>query len=223
MTSPVPGGDPGKLGTFEGEENEALVQRLVQEWSSGSEDEGGLAPTLSLTICRSPLPLSKNDMAAVERLAEEWTSGSESESRSAPQNTIPHSSLSIPKDDQASVRQLAVRQAMLHWPQQQAIQPDQYHWPLKVPRRAVHKPPSLLNNGGLGVSQMRVAHHWDLLTQGQLDPWPMSGPPGVRRMIHPPTCSLIKGCWTVMPMMLDRHWHPCPPNQETVKTVMAPT
>ena len=49
----MPGGDPGKLGTFEGEENKALVQRLAQEWSSGSED----------------------DMAAVERLAEEWTSG----------------------------------------------------------------------------------------------------------------------------------------------------
>ena len=103
MTTPVPGGDPGKLGTFEGEENKALVQRLVQEWSSGSEDEGGLA----LTICCLPLPLSENDMAAVERLAEKWASGSESESGPAPQNTIPHSSLAIPKDDQALVRQLA--------------------------------------------------------------------------------------------------------------------
>ena len=90
-TSPVPGGDPGKLGTFEGEENEALVQRLVQEWSSDSEDEGGPSPALALalalTIRHSPLPLSKNDTAVVERLAEEWTSGSESESGPAPCNT----------------------------------------------------------------------------------------------------------------------------------------
>ena len=108
-TSPVPGGDPGKLGTFEGEENKALVQRLAQEWSSGSEDEGGpsLASALALTICHSPLPLSENDMAAVERWVEEWTSGSESESGPASCNTIPHSGLAIPKDDQASVRQLA--------------------------------------------------------------------------------------------------------------------
>ena len=106
-TSPVPGGDPGKLGTFEGEENEALVQRLAQEWSSGSEDKGGPSPALALTICCSPLPLSKNDTAAVERLAEEWTSGSESEIGRAPHNTIPHFGLAIPKDDQASVRQLA--------------------------------------------------------------------------------------------------------------------
>ena len=109
MTSLVLGGDPGKLGTFEGEENEALVQRLAQEWSSGSEDEGGLALALglALTICHSPLPLSKNDTSVVERLAEEWASGSESESGPAPQNTIPHSCLAIPEDDQALVRQLA--------------------------------------------------------------------------------------------------------------------
>ena len=84
MTSPVLGGDPGKLGTFEGGENE----RLAQEWSSGSEDEGGPSPTPApaptLTIRHSPLPLSENDMAAVERLVEEWTSGSESESGPAP-------------------------------------------------------------------------------------------------------------------------------------------
>ena len=107
MASPVLGGDPGRLGTFEGEENEALVQRLAQEWSSGSEDERGLAPALALTIHCSPLPLSENDKAAVQRLAEEWTSGSENESGPAPQNTITHSSLSISKDNQALVRQLA--------------------------------------------------------------------------------------------------------------------
>ena len=107
MTSPVPGGDPGKLGTFEGEENEALVQRLAQEWSSGSEDEGGPSLAPALTIHHLPLPLSKNDMAVMERLVEEWTSGSESESRPALCNTIPHSGLAIPEDNQASVRQLA--------------------------------------------------------------------------------------------------------------------
>ena len=43
-------------------------------------------------------------------MAEEWTSGSESESGPAPHNTIPYSSLAIPEDDQASVRQLAAEE-----------------------------------------------------------------------------------------------------------------
>ena len=84
---------------------------------------------------------------------------------------------------------------MVHQHRQQAIHLHQNYWPLKRHHAAVHKPPSLLNNGGLGVSQMRVAHHWDLLTRGWLDPWPMSGPLGATRMICPPTCSLMKGCW----------------------------
>ena len=107
VASPVLGGDPGRFRTFEGEESEALVQRLAQEWSSGSEDEGGLAPAPALTIHCSPLPLSENDRAAVQRLAEEWTSGSENESGPAPQKTITHSGLSIAKDNQALVGQLA--------------------------------------------------------------------------------------------------------------------
>ena len=227
MTSPVPGGDPGKLWTFESEENKALVQRLAQEWSLGSEDEEGPAPALeqALTICYSPLPLSENNMAAVEKLAKEWTSGSENESGPAPQNTIPHSSLAIPEDNQASVGQLAEEwtsgsEAGNAAPASAAGNPTRLaSLALEVPCRAVHKPPSLLNNGGPGVSQMRVAHHQDLLTQGQLDPWPMSGPLGARRMICPPTCSLMKECWMVMPIMLDQHWHSFPPNQETVKMV----
>ena len=101
--------DPGKLWTFEGEDNEALVQRLVQEWSSGSEDKGGLAPTPTPApaICHSPLLLSENDEAVMERLAEEWSSGSENEGGPALQNAIPHSGLAILPDNQASMGKLA--------------------------------------------------------------------------------------------------------------------
>ena len=107
MTSPVAGGDSGKLGTVEGEENEALVQRLAQEWSSGSEDEGRPAPAPAQPMDSSTLPLSEHDLTGVESVVEEWTSESENEGGPAPSNTIPHSSHGIPEDNQAAVRRWA--------------------------------------------------------------------------------------------------------------------
>ena len=109
-------------------------------------------------------------------------------------------------------RPLAVRKTMVHQHQQQAIHLHGHYWPPEGPCTAAQKQPSLLNNGGPGVSQMRVAQHQYILTWGWFNPWPMSGPLGTRRIICPPTCSLRKGRWAVMLRMLDQHWHSCPPN-----------